>query len=407
MLSIQPSAPKSSLSSNLVAIRFLEDRVAHDPDDVVALNKLSAYYLQSYRETYDNAYLELAHRSAKASLKVLGTEQNLGALIALAQARFALHDFASAVTYGRQLIEYQPDKSSGYQVLGDALLELGEYQQAIATYARMAELDPGSVATESRLARLAFLRGETSAAKQRYKRALEAEMNARVPSTESIAWCHWQLGETAFQGGQYREAEQHYHNALKAFPNYVRALGSLGRVRAALNDRAGAIELYEHAVGLVPEPLYLIALGDLYQLAGKSKEAEEHYAVAEQVGKLNQANDILYGRQLTLFYADHDRKAAEAFESAAREYAVRHDVYGADVLAWTAFKASKLSEAENAIKQALSLGTRDARFFYHAALIERATGNQKAAENHLMMALSLNPEFDPLQSSIAKQQFRH
>ncbi len=50
------------------AIRFLEDRVNHDPDDIIAYNKLAGYYLQRLRETGRLDYLDLASRAAKASL---------------------------------------------------------------------------------------------------------------------------------------------------------------------------------------------------------------------------------------------------------------------------------------------------------------------------------------------------
>ena len=50
-----------------------------------------------------------------------------------------------------------------------------------------------------------------------------------------------------------------------------------------------------------------------------------------------------------LFYADHDLKAEEAYTHATKEYAVRHDIYGADALAWTALKAGRLLEAQAAI----------------------------------------------------------
>ncbi|HXD30747.1 MAG TPA: tetratricopeptide repeat protein [Pyrinomonadaceae bacterium] len=384
-------------------MRFLEDRVARDPDDFVALNKLAGYYLQSYRETYDNSYLTLAERSAEASLRVLGPEQNPNGLFALAQARFTLHDFAGAQAYGRQLVELQADKSYGYQMLGDALLELGDYDQAAAAYQQMADLDSGSMATESRLARLAFLRGEPEVAYQAYARALAAELNARVPSSETVAWCHWQLGETEFQVGKYRQAEQHYRDALKAFPDYVRALGSLGKVRAALKDYKGAIEQYERAIRVVPEPAFLTALGDLYQLTGRTNDAENQYSLAEKIGKLNQVNGALYGRQLSLFYADHNLNAIKAAENASRDYSARRDIYGADAFAWTSFKAGKISDAQTAIKEALKLGTKDARLLYHAGMIERAAGNRAVASDYLQRALKLSPEFDPLQATIARE----
>jgi hypothetical protein len=46
-----------------------------------------------------------------------------------------------------------------------------------------------------------------------------------------------------------------------------------------------------------------------------------------------------------------------------KEYEARRDIYGADALAWTALKAGKISEAQSAIKDALRLGTQDAKGF--------------------------------------------
>lgn len=403
--SVVPSAvaPLRGSETSMTAVRFLEDRVKKDPDDLVALNKLANYYLQLYRETYDVTYLQLALRSARSSLGVLGVDQNLSGLLALAQAEYATHDFALARDHAKQLTEYQPQKSYGYQVLGDALLELGEYEQATEAYKRMEELDSGSVATETRLAHLAMLRGDTALAERRYASAVAAAKSALVPSAETIAWCYWQSGETDFQSGNYRSAERHYGDALTAYPDYVRALASLGRVRAALGDRAGAIAQYEHAVRIIPDPQFIAALGDLYKLAGREEDAARQYALVEKIGHLNQLNGALYSRQLALFYSDHEMKLDEAYASAAREYSARRDIYGADTLAWTALKVGKIAEAQAAIKEALRLGTKDARLFYHAGMIERAAGNPHGAGDYLRRALALNPQFDGLQVQLARK----
>jgi Tfp pilus assembly protein PilF len=53
--------------------------------------------------------------------------------------------------------------------------------------------------------------------------------------------------------------------------------------------------------------------------------------------------------------------------------------------------------------EALRLGTKDARLFYHAGMIARAGGNDNAARDYLRNALSLNPQFDPLQATIARK----
>jgi len=387
----------------MVAVRFLEDRVKGDPDDIVALNKLSVYYLQLQRRTGAVEYLKLALRAATSSLTVLAADQNLGGLRALAQAQYETHDFPSARDSARELIEYEPQKPFGYQVRGDALLELGDYEQATKAYARMEELDGGSVATEARLAHLARLRGDSATAQRRYSLALTQAKNALVPNAETISWCHWQLGETAFAIGDYATAERHYRDALTAFPDYFRALASLGRVRAAQGDLASAIERYEQAVRIIPDPQFVAALGDLYKLSGRDKDAAIQYSLVEKIGRLNELNGALYNRQLALFYSDHDLKPEEGYANALREYGVRRDIYGADALAWTALKAGKIAEAQSAIKDVLGLGTKDARLFYHAGMIAQAAGDKSGARDYLKRALTLNPQFDPLQAPIARK----
>jgi tetratricopeptide (TPR) repeat protein len=397
-----PAAPlPSDREATEGSIRFLEARVRSDPDDFIAYNKLAGYYLQRQRETGDVKYLELAARAAHASLDAMPVEQNLGGLAALTQAEYAAHDFTAARDHAKDLTEYEARKSYGYQMLGDALLELGDYDGANGAFERMRQLGGSTVTTETRLARLAMLRGETGVAARRYTIALNLAVDATPVSRETVAWCRWQLGETAFATGDYKTAEQHYRDALVTFPDYYRALFGLGRARAAQNDQAGAIEQVERAVRRLPDPVYVAALGDLYRLAGRDGEAATQYELVERIASLSALNGTLYNRQLALFHADHDLKAEEAYASAKKEYETRRDIYGADALAWTALKAGKTSEAQAAIKDALRLGTRDARLFYHAGMIARAAGLRDAARDYLQRALKLNPQFDPLQTTIA------
>ncbi|MFN2454489.1 MAG: tetratricopeptide repeat protein [Pyrinomonadaceae bacterium] len=383
--------------------RFLEDRVKHDPEDFSAHNKLAAYYLQRARETGSFDYLDLAARAAKASLASVPSIRNAGGLAALAQTEYATHDFAAARDHARQLIQLDPAKSYPYAILGDALLELGDYDGAVGAYQQVQRIDGGiSNGSETRQARLAFLRGDTNAATRHFSTALIVALNAVAPSRETVAWCRWQLGEVAFATGDYQQAEKHYRDALVTFPDYYRALASLARVRAAQNDLAGAIENYRQAIKRLPDPSFIAALGDLYKVAGKEREAMQQYTQVEQIARLSAISGALYNRQLALFYADHELKAAEAYEAAMREYEVRRDIYGADALAWTAFKAGHLAEAQAKIKEALRLGTKDARLFYHAGMIAKAAGDERGAKQWLEKALQLNPQFDPLLSLSAR-----
>jgi tetratricopeptide (TPR) repeat protein len=401
---LPPAAPiASDEAANDVAIRFLENKIKNDSEDFGASNKLAGLYLQKLRETGNVQYLELANRAARASLSSVPEVRNVGGLAALALSEIAAHDFAAARDHALKLIELQPRKSYPQGILGDALLELGEYERAEIAYKKIIALDGGiGYDGESRLARLAQLKGDNAGAQKHFAAALSLALGQSAPLRETVAWLRWQSGETAFSVGEYENAEKHYRDSLTTFPDYHRAVASLGRVRAARNDLTGAIEQYEKAVRLLPDPNYVAALGDLYKIVGRDDEAKKQYELVEQIGRLSQLNGALYNRQLALFYADHDLKTEESYKLALREYEARKDVYGADALAWTALKVGKIAEAQAAIKDALRLGTNDAKLFYHAALIARASGDESAARDFLQRALKLNPQFDPLQSAAAK-----
>jgi tetratricopeptide (TPR) repeat protein len=287
-------------------------------------------------------------------------------------------------------------------MLGDALLELGEYERAEVAYKKAVALDGGLTHNgEIRLARLAQLKGSNSAVQKHYATALTLALNQSVPPRETVAWLRCQLGETAFSTGDYENAEKHFQDSLTTFPDYYRAIASLGKARAARGDLQGAIGQYEKAVRLLPDPHYIAALGDLYNLAGREEDAKRHYDMAEQL-ELSELNSMPFNRHLALFYADHDMKTEEVYNLAAKEYEVRRDIYGADALAWTAFKAGKLNEAQAAIKDALRLGTQDAKLFYHAGMIEKGLGNNKAAKDFLNKSVQINPAFDVLQAANLK-----
>ncbi len=388
-------------------VRFLEERVKRDPEDFIANNKLAAEYLQRLRETGDITYLNLASRAANASLGTLPAEQNKGGLIALIQVEFSSHDFASARDHALRLIELESNKGYPYQFLGDSLLELGQYTEAETAFRNMEKFGGiqkiAQVATEQRLARLALLHGDNSGATRHFSAALKIASAIVEPPKETVAWCQWQLGETAFAGGDYKSAEKYYRDSLATFPDYFRSLASLARVRAAQQDLPGAIEQYERAVRILPDPNFVAALGDLYKIAGRGDQADNQYALVEQIGHLSALSGALYNRQLALFYADHDMKPDEAYTNAAKEYETRQDIYGADAVAWTALKAGKIAEAQNAIKDALKLGTKDAKIYYHAGMIAKAAGDRPQATRLLKTALSINPVFDPLQAENAKK----
>jgi len=404
-LRVVPSAADEAAESREL-IDFYERRVRRDPGDAAAYSRLAGLYLQRLRETGALEELALAVHASHESLAILPPVRNTDGLVSLEQAEFASHDFAAARDHARQLarLDYS---ATPYALLGDALAELGEYEQAEQAYQQMQRRSgKGNENVATRTARFAQLYGDNAAAERHFSKALALESSRSEPSRERIAWFHWQRGDTAFFDGDLASAETNYQDALTAYPGYFRALASLGRLQAARGEYRQAISNYEAAIRLLPDPTFVAELGDVYKLSGRNADAQRQYGLVEVIGHLSKVAGVMYNRQLAMFHADHDIHLPEAYLDAKREYRVRRDILGADALAWTALKAGKIGEAKVAMKAALRLGTQDPRLFYHAGMIANAAGDPTLARTYLARALALNPQFDPLQARTAHKALR-
>src|SRR5262249_53037569 len=170
-----------------------------------------------------------------------------------------------------------------------------------------------------------------------------------------------------------------YEEAAVTYPNYHRALAGQARVRAAQQRYPEAIDLYRKAMGVIPLPEYAAGLGDIYTKVGRSGEARQQYALVEQIARLNALNRAVYNRELAYFYADHRVKPAAALDLAGREIEVRKDIYGYDAMAWALYHNGRAEEATSPMKEALRLGTKDARLFFHAGMIASRLGETEKA----------------------------
>jgi len=285
-----------------------------------------------------------------------------------------------------------------YDLMVDALVELGDYKRAVDAAQTMVDLRPDT-ASYSRISYLRSLHGDTKGAIDAMKMAVGS---ANPQNPEGIAWSRVHLGDELMNFGKPDEAEREYDHALFTFPDYHLALAAKGRARYAAGDTENAVIFYKRAVERVPLPEYVAALGDLYAKLGRTDEAKQQYDQVEFIEKMG-ADSGTYSRQLALFWADHDMRLDDALAAAEREIAARKDIYTYDVLAWCLYKKGRFVEAKTAIDEALRLGTRDARLFYHAGMIGLSKGDNQKGADYLKQALAINPSFDILQAEVAKE----
>lgn len=375
------------------AIKFFQERLKANPEDAISYTLLAGQYVRQAREKGDVTSYQKAEAALQESLQLFPNYGQAKAL--LASVYYAQHNFTPALELAHAVYEKDPRVTDALVTVGDAQMALGTYPEAEAAYQELKEQN----ATPPVLARLAAfeeLKGNPEEALDLMRRAAGDALQAGG-TKEGVAWYVLRVGDMYFNMGQPRQAGRYYEAALRIFDRYHLALAGLGKVRAAQGEYEEAISYYQQAIGIIPQPDYLAALGDLYSLTGQPEQAQIQYRTVEYIGKLAELNQQIYNRQLANFYSDHDLHLQEALGLALAELKSRKDIYGYDAAAWAQYKNSNFKEAQTLMKEAMIFGTRDARLYYHAGMIEHALGNDQAARSLLEQALAINPHFSLLQ----------
>ncbi|MFJ5060421.1 tetratricopeptide repeat protein [Streptomyces nigra] len=368
-------------------ITALQSHLRDQPRDFGGWATLGLAYVEQARTKGDPSRYPQAERAFKRSLALSPrNDQALAGQAALAAAR---HDFEDALALAERALKENPYSERALCVRVDALVELGRYDAAAEAADTADDRRPG-IPVFTRYAYVHELRGDVRTARRVLEQALSS---ASAPG--DIAYVATQLGQLAWNQGEYEPALTHYARALAADENYLPALEGRARARAADGDRAGAIAGLKDVVTRFPLPGPLVALGELYEAAGDRAAADDQYALVDAWTSLARANGVNADLDTALAAADHGDKAA-ALRAARAEYERRRTVHTADALAWALHVNGKDDEALAYARRATATGYRNAVFLYHQGIIERATGHTDDARTHLRAALKLNPGFAPL-----------
>ncbi len=389
-------------------IRTAQATAARNAKDAAAYAGLGAAYFQRARESGDISDYQLAEQSITKSLDLASADFSADAALGtMAEVCMGEHRFTDALVYAQKALSLGTGDVSPFAIVGDAYADMGEYDKARIAYGRLTPRDMtlsprAAYARDSRLSYLSFIAGDTAGAISLMKTAVTEGIEAQLLS-ENQAWLYYELGEYLTQAGDPASADSAYITALKTHPGDYRSLAALAKLRANSGRYVEAIMLYQKAIAVVPMPIFIEELGDLYAGSGNQAKAKEQYALVEYIARLGQINQVLHNRDLALFYADHDMKLAEALNLAQKELEVRHDIYTWDALAWVLYKNGKLTEAEQASEKALQFGTRDSLLLFHAGMIAEALGQREQAHSDLKKALQINPHFHLAYAKVAQQ----
>ena len=221
----------------------MESRLAEHPDDAQSALLLADALLRQARATTDG---RPAGRAATVLAAVLNNEPDQDdALRLLGAVHLSRHMFRDALEVAKRARDARPSDAWNYGVMGDALLELGEDDEAFRAFDTMVTLRPNADA----YARVSYgreLRGNLPGALDAMQMAADATSGH---DREAKAWYTAHVGELHLRMGRLADAEREYRRAAFYFPDYPHATVGLGKVKAARGDTSAALEIFKAQLG--------------------------------------------------------------------------------------------------------------------------------------------------------------
>jgi putative PEP-CTERM system TPR-repeat lipoprotein len=283
---------------------------------------------------YDQGKIAEAHKDIDT---ILAREPNNEA-VHLAKVRFLLAErkYADALSSVKAIVARNNRSASGYYLQGLALEVTNQPDEAIQSFQRTLELNPGATLARLELARLFLAKNDAKAAAtyadevlkaqpnsadakvllakalavQGQFKAAEASLTATTKSNPKVVDAQVALGAVYMSQRDFSRAREAFSRALEIDSNSFEAFR--GTVRADLGEKKlnDARSKIDRRLGATPKdvPLLLLA-GNTYFALNDPKQAEAAFRRALAV---DPANPEIYNRLASLYVSQHRLDEARA-----------------------------------------------------------------------------------------------
>lgn len=374
-LGLTPSAEFANADE---AADFYRARVRRNPDEVVSWVALAQVLMQQARDTGRETEL-IPEAQAALEQALRRRPDNYHARLLQASLFNTFHEFEQARDLARQLIAEYPQHAYSYGVLVDALVELGEYDVAVAASDSMLSIRPG-IASYSRASYLRELHGDGDGAIAAMRLAADAGMGGQADR----AWALYHLGGLYLAANKPDTAAVIFRGILEERPDFAEAEVGLAHVALAKGEADEAIRRLEAARPDAAAEL----LAEAYAARGDRARAD---AMLDRVhADLEAAREM--GEVVDMEEADFLLDRGQELERSlrmAREQVRRRPghLHANETYAWALHHNGRSAQAIPYIERAMRLNTGDAMVHHRAAQIYRAAGRPADAARHARLAL--------------------
>lgn len=366
------------------------ERRVKEQTDALDFRTLGLLYLEKGRSDGDVARFEAAAEAFGRAAELFPSDVEIR--IGSAAAAFAVHEFDKARTVAAEVYGVT-GRVDALALMFDAALAMGDYEEAEGLLDELMAAvgdQPGLLVRRAEWARLNGRVEELRSISDEILTSIADSSNPRFRS-----WFDAFVAQLLFDLGEYARGLALAETAVEADPESPLARVVLARHLAATGEPGRARTIYEEVVEAVPDPTYLAELVSLHEATGQTERADAVYEAIAVSAEIARGTGV-YDQALAVALADRGDNPDLAVEIADANLSTRQDVGAFDALAWALHSAGRNEEAWVAAREAISRGTIEPVFYYHAGMIALARGDTDSAGEMLETALSLSPRFDPL-----------
>ena len=204
------------------------------------------------------------------------TSNNATAHCNLGNALIEKGSVDDAIAHYQKALQIAPGYAEALNNLGNALLQKGSVDDAITHFQKALQIGPDNAEAHYNLGNALLQKGKMDEAIVHYQRALQIKPD--------YAKAHYNLGSILLQKGSVDEAIAHYQKALEIKPDHVKARISLGTALLQKGRADEAITNFQMVLQIKPDDAdACVNLGNALLQKGKMDEAIVHYQKALEI----------------------------------------------------------------------------------------------------------------------------
>ncbi len=275
---------------------------------------LAELFMQEARVTGEHGYYFPAAETLLKPLLArndLKGDEKFRAFSLYAGVMASQHHFLEAKDYAQKAIAINTHNAGVRGILVDALVELGQLDQAVKACDEMVALRP-DLRSYSRVSYLRERHGDLEGAIE----AMKLAAAAGVPGSEQEAWCRTHLADLHRIAGRLDEAEYQLALTLEQRTDYPFALAAMADLRTAQNRDEQAEILLKKALNIIPEISFSEKLLALYT---RQEQPEKVQATTAQVLEMfddDRKHGHIIDWDLARFHAEYTGNIPAALEAA-------------------------------------------------------------------------------------------